>query len=153
VVSRAKSASDAWGSLLRVHAALVPRFDQVVRAATGLPLAWYDVLLELAHASEGRLRVGELGDRVVLSRSRVSRVVDEIAARGLVAREDDATDRRAAFAVLTPAGRACFEATAAVYVRAIEDQFAAKLTGAELRQLTALLERIITNLEAERPAR
>lgn len=150
--SKSKLAADAWGSLLRVHAALVPRFDESVRTAAELPLAWYDVLLELAHAPDNRLRVGELGERVVLSRSRVSRVVDEMAGRGLVAKEDDATDRRSAFAVLTSAGRSRFEAAASVYVRAIEEQFAAPLTGAELRTLTALLERII-NLEAERPAR
>ncbi len=141
--SRLKVAADAWGSLLRVHAALVPRFDEVVRTATGLPLAWYDVLLELAHAPEGRLRVGELGDRVVLSRSRVSRVVDEMAVRGLVTKEDDPTDRRSAYAALTREGRARFGSAAAVYLRAIEHEFATTLTTAELRNLTSLLERVI----------
>ena len=48
-----------------------------VRASTGLPLAWYDVLLELSGARDGRLTMSQLGERVVLSRSRVSRVVDE----------------------------------------------------------------------------
>jgi DNA-binding MarR family transcriptional regulator len=143
VPSRSKLAADAWGSLLRLHASLVPRFDEAVRSATGLPLAWYDVLLELAYAPDGRLRIGDLGDRVVLSRSRVSRVVDEMAGRGLLSKEGDPTDGRSSYAVLTATGRTRFKAAAAVYVRAIEQQFAADLTSDELRQLTALLARIL----------
>jgi len=100
------------------------------------------VLLELAHAPDGRLRVGDLGDRVVLSRSRVSRIVDEVAARGLLVKELDPEDRRSTYAVLTEAGRAQFREAARVYVSAIEEQFAAGLKSDELRQLADLLNRV-----------
>ena len=85
-----------WALFLRTHAALVRRLDQELVQATGLPLSWYDVLLELNAVRGHRLRMGELGERVVLSRSRVSRVVDELARKGLVVREPDPADGRGA---------------------------------------------------------
>ena len=83
----ARGRADAWGALLRVHATLVPRLDRELQAAHQLPLAWYDVLLELNSAPDRRLRMSELGERVMLSRTRVSRLVDEMSAAGLVRRE------------------------------------------------------------------
>src|SRR5262245_14784197 len=95
----------AWAALLRVHAALVPALDQELQATHGLPITWYDVLLELNAAPQRRLTMGELGAVAVVSRSRVSRVVDELVRAGLVAREPNPDDRRSAFATITPAGR------------------------------------------------
>lgn len=117
----ATNATAAWESILRVHALVLPRLERVVLAETGTSLAWYDVLLELNSAG-GRLTMGQLGDRVVLSRSRVSRVVDELEAAGLVAREPNPLDRRSAFAVLTSAGRKRFLAVAKVYPPAIDTE-------------------------------
>jgi hypothetical protein len=68
-----------WAALLRVHAAVVPRLERAL-AQERMPLAWYDVLLELNSAPDRRLRMTDLSARVVLSRERVSRVVDELAA-------------------------------------------------------------------------
>ena len=103
------AAADAWGALLRVHAALVPLLDRELQAKHHLPLAWYDVLLELNYGPDRRLRMSELGERVTLSRTRVSRLVDEMTAAGLVGREANPDDRRSAYAVLTPKGRTpCF---------------------------------------------
>src|SRR3954464_13862180 len=95
----------AWGALLHVHAALVPVLDRELQRSVGLPLAWYDLLLELNAAPQRQLRMTELGRRVVLSRTRVSRLVDELAAAGLIRRQAHPTDRRSAFAVLTDEGR------------------------------------------------
>ncbi len=145
--SRQKLAGDAWGALLQVHAALVPELDKELRRRTGLPLAWYDVLLELRAAPEHRLTMSELGDRVVLSRSRVSRVVDELVGEGLVAREVNPLDARSAYAVLTTTGLTRFVQAAPVYVSGIEQRFAAGLSEAELRNLAEVLQRV-----RERPA-
>lgn len=109
----------AWGSILRVQASVLPKLEQTVFASTGMSLTWYDVLLEL-HGAGGRLTMGQLGERVVLSRSRVSRVVDELIVAGCVARETNVDDRRSSFAVLTAEGRARFRAAAKVYLPAIE---------------------------------
>src|SRR5689334_14800222 len=102
--SRTDLATQAWGALLQVHAALVPVMDRRLRRHTGLPLGWYDVLLELQAAPKRRMTMSRLGERVVLSRTRASRVVDELAAAGLVTREANPEDARSSFAVLTRAG-------------------------------------------------
>ncbi|HEY6297946.1 MAG TPA: MarR family transcriptional regulator, partial [Streptosporangiaceae bacterium] len=96
----------AWRALLVAHSRLVPAVEAELRAAGQVSLSWYDVLLELNSAPERRLRMSELGQRVVLSRTRVSRVVDELTAAGLAERQPDQADGRSSFAALTPQGRA-----------------------------------------------
>src|SRR6266702_2783960 len=73
----------AWRQLLVAHSRLVPAIERDLQAAGQVSLSWYDVLLELNAAPGRRLRMSELGQRAVLSRTRVSRVVDELAAAGL----------------------------------------------------------------------
>lgn len=140
--SRRELATNAWAALLRTHAAVVPQLDRTVQRQTGLPLSWYDVLLELAAAPDRRLRMTELGECVVLSRTRVSRIVDEMTGAGLVSREDNADDKRSAYAALTAAGWARYRAAAPHYLGAIEEQFAAGLTDAQLRCVSSALSRI-----------
>jgi DNA-binding MarR family transcriptional regulator len=147
---RTKVAAEAWGSLLQVHAALVPHLDRRLRARTGLPLAWYDVLLELSAARDGRLTMSQLGERVVLSRSRVSRVVDELTHVALVRREVNPDDARSAYAVITPAGLTRFRKAAPVYVRGIVEDFAGNLTVAELEALRSALQRVLARADASR---
>jgi DNA-binding MarR family transcriptional regulator len=148
--TKKRAASEAWGSLLQVHAALVPELDRRLRASTGLPLAWYDVLLELSAARDGRLTMTQLGERAVLSRSRVSRVVDELLRADLVRREANAEDARSAYAVITPAGLARFRQAAPVYVGGIEEEFAGDLTVAELTALTSALRRVLGRVDRAR---
>lgn len=143
--SRRRLAADAWGALLQTHAALVPQLDRSMRAQCGLPLAWYDVLLELAAAPEGRLRMTALAERVVLSRTRISRVVDELVGGGLVTKEPNADDARSSYAVLTAEGRQRFEASAPHYVAEIERRFAAGLSDEELVTIARALRRTQTH--------
>jgi DNA-binding MarR family transcriptional regulator len=114
----------AWASVLRVHAAVVPRLERDL-AAVGMPLSWYDVLLELNAAPDRRLRMTELGARAVLSRERVSRVVDELERAGLVRRERNPDDGRSLLAVITDEGRARLRAAAPAYLAGIERHFGA----------------------------
>ena len=136
----------AWAALLRVHAALVPQLDRELQAACGLPLTWYDVLLELNSATGRRLSMGELGTVAVVSRSRVSRVVDQLAAAGLVTREANPDDRRSAYATITEAGRARLRAAAPTYLGGIERHFTAQLSAAEARTVATSLEKILKAL-------
>jgi DNA-binding MarR family transcriptional regulator len=140
--------ADAWGSILRVHAALVPRLDQRLQAEVGLSLTWYDVLLELNAAEDRRLRMSELGDRVVLSRTRVSRLVDELVRAGLVRREANPDDGRSAYAVMTSEGRRVFRRAAPIYLWAIEEEFATDVTTAELERLRRTLDSVLGRLAA-----
>lgn len=145
MATRKKLAGDAWGALLRVHAAVVPALDNALEARTSLPLAWYDVLLELASEPERRLRMSDLGERVTLSRTRVSRIVDELVAKGYVEKQEHPDDRRSSFAALTRAGEKAFRTAAPIYMGEIEEQFAAGLSAAELERLASLLNGVLAH--------
>lgn len=133
----------AWAALLRVHAALVPRMDRELQQRCGLPLTWYDVLLELNSAPGRRLSMGELGEVVVVSRTRVSRVVEQLVTAGLVRREINTEDKRSAYAVITEDGRKTLRAAAPVYLAAIERYYTSRMTAAESRTVAAALEKVL----------
>ena len=135
--------SATWGALLKVHAALVPRFDRALQEAHGLPLTWYDVLLELNSAPERRLTMGQLGEVAAVSRTRVSRVVDELVRAGLVAREPNPHDGRSAFAAVTNAGRAALRRAAPTYVATVQREFADHLTARETEVLARALRKVL----------
>ena len=140
--SRTKLAADAWGALLQVHAALVPLLDRRLRRAAALPLGWYDVLLELQAAADRRRTMSQLAEQVVLGRTRVSRVVDELVEEGLVKREAHPTDARSAYAVITDEGLARFRSAAPVYRELIRHEFAEELTENELEVLVRALGKV-----------
>ncbi|BEL03258.1 MarR family winged helix-turn-helix transcriptional regulator [Actinoplanes sichuanensis] len=133
----------AWAALLRVHAAVVPVLDRELQAACSLPVTWYDVLLELNYAPDRRLSMGELGQRAVVSRTRVSRVVDALAEAGLVTRESNPDDRRSAYATLTDMGRERFRAAAPVYLDGIRRHFTSLITADESRTIASALQKIL----------
>jgi DNA-binding MarR family transcriptional regulator len=135
--------SDTWGALLKVHAALVPRLDRELQEAHGLPLTWYDVLIELKGAPDGHLTIGQLGSVAAVSRTRVSRVVDELTRAGLVTREPNPDDGRSAFAALTPAGRAALRRAAPTYVAAVRREFADHLSAREAEVLAEALRKVL----------
>lgn len=146
---RRKLAANTWGALLQVHAGLVPLIDREVTERTGLSLAWYDILLELSAASEGRLTMSELAERVVLSRTRVSRLVDELDQVGLVCRVENPDDRRSAYCLLTDAGLRRFKAAAPIYLAAIESRFAEGLTDRQLKDLQQSLLSVKARLDCQ----
>jgi DNA-binding MarR family transcriptional regulator len=133
----------AWAGLLRVHAALVPRLDRELQAACQLPLTWYDVLLELNAAPDKRLSMGELGEAAVVSRTRVSRVVDALVAAGLVEREANPDDKRSAYAKITEAGRKRLREAAPVYLGGIERHFTSRMTATEARTVAEALAKVL----------
>jgi DNA-binding MarR family transcriptional regulator len=133
----------AFAALLKVQAEIVRRLEVRLDGHRLVPIAQYDVLLELNAAPARRLRMQELSDRVVLSRSRVSRVVDEMERAGLVRREPDPDDRRAAFAVITDDGRAALRKAAPVYLQGIEEEFLSHLSLGERRSLERSLRKVL----------
>ena len=132
-----------WSALLRLHAELVPVLDTELQRTTGIPLGWYDVLLELAAAPGRRMRMSDLGGAVVLSRSRVSRVVDELVAKGFVTRAPNPDDGRSAFAALTTAGYKAFRSAAPIYLDRIREQLFPRLSAGEAKQLRRLLVKVL----------
>lgn len=133
---------EAWRLFLLAHAAAVRAIEQDVQRV-GIPLTWYDVLLELNAAEDGQLRMQELSDRVVLSRTRVSRLVDEMALRNLVSKRSDDKDRRSTWAVINTEGRTALRKTAPTYVAGIRKHFNGHLTRTERRALVSALGKVV----------
>lgn len=132
----------AWRALLLAHQRAVRAIEADLAAAETIPLTWYDVLLELQAVPDG-MRMQDLSERVVLSRTRVSRLVDELEREGLVRRRPDPGDGRATIAAITPAGTAAFRATAPVYLAKIDEHFNRHLTARERTALTSGLEHVV----------
>lgn len=132
-----------WRSFLRLHATVVRRLESDLLAEHQLPLASYDVLVQLVEAPEHRLRMTELADRVLLSRSGLTRLVDRLEREGLVQREPCPDDARGLNAVLTDAGFARLRAAAPTHLRGIEDYMLNRLEPGELAELGRLLDRVL----------
>ncbi len=132
----------AWRAFLNAHAAVIGLIERELAEAGRLPLSSYDVLVALSETPGKRLRMHELADRVVLSRSGLSRLVDRLETDGLLARERCGADRRGAYAVLTQQGREALREAWPVYARGIREHFASVLTDPEVDTLTAALGRV-----------
>lgn len=143
----------SWGALLRTHAALVPILDRELQAAVGMPLAWYDVLLELANAPNRQLQMSDLGERVTLSRTRVSRLVDEMQRAGYVEKQAHPSDRRSVYAKMTSIGRKQFRAAAPVYARGIHEHFVSHLRPSEITAIATGLQRVARAAAQPSPSR
>src|SRR6516162_2652890 len=133
----------AWRTFLKAHATIINLIERDLVTAKRPPLSTYDVLIELYEAPEHRLRMHELAERVVLSRSGLTRLVDRLEAEGLLTRDRCGTDRRGAFAVITEQGIAALQKTWPIYARGIAEYFARWLTLEEAQFLESALGRIL----------
>jgi DNA-binding MarR family transcriptional regulator len=133
---------DAWRALLNAHAAMTERVDQALAAAGLRPLAWYDVLWALYRSPEQRLRMSQLADQTVITRSGLTRLVDRMEAAGVVERAPTRDDRRGAYAVITDHGRDLLRRMWPVYGGVVREHFAARLGEGELRVVRDALGRI-----------
>jgi DNA-binding MarR family transcriptional regulator len=133
-----------WALFLTAHAVMIEQVEARL-ARAGLPaLAWYDVLWGLERAEGGRLRMHELAEKVVLSRSNLSRLVDRLEETGLVERERSAEDRRGAFAVLTEEGKVMRRKMWPVYEACIREYFGSVLSDEEAKVLAEVLRRMLS---------
>jgi DNA-binding MarR family transcriptional regulator len=139
-----KSVLKAWSDFLGAHALALRRIGERLKAAGTPPLEWYDVLLELDRAG-GRLKIGDLAERVVIAPYNMTRLLDRLEAEGLLRRERSATDRRSADAVLTEKGAALRRSMWPVYERAILEAFA-PLSERDAEAMTRILSRVIAQL-------
>jgi DNA-binding MarR family transcriptional regulator len=131
-----------WRAFLRAHAGVTRQLERELAAEAGMPLTWYDVLLQLAEAPDRRLRMAELADRVLLSRSGLTRLVDRLQADNLVSREPSPDDARGTFTVLTAEGLAALRRTAPVHLAGVQRHWLEHFSDDELRQLRALLGKL-----------
>ena len=139
-----RSGLEAWATLLRAHATLMRRLEVDLAQATGLALADFDVLAQLAQAG-GELRMAELADRALISRSGMTRRVARLVDEGLVLRANAGADRRGVVVELTDAGVARLTETAPVHLRGVSELFVAQLDQQELAALKSALDKVIVD--------
>ena len=135
----------AWRAFLRAHATVVRRLEAELVAEHDLPLASYDVLVQLSEAPQRALRMTELADRVLLSRSGLTRLVDRLERDGLVTREACPSDARGTLAVLTDAGLDRLRQAWPTHLRGVTEHVTSKLSPHETQLLEELLGRLVAD--------
>lgn len=138
-----------WRAFLRAHAGVTRQLERELSTEAGMPLTWYDVLLQLAEAPERRLRMAELADRVLLSRSGLTRLVDRLQAENLVCREPSPDDARGTYTVLTAEGLVALRRAAPFHLAGVQRHWLAHFSDDELRQLRTLLGKLEDESVAE----
>jgi DNA-binding MarR family transcriptional regulator len=129
----------AWRGFLRVHSALAKALDAELQSAHGLPLSSYEVLITLRTAPAKKLRMAELADRVLLSRSGMTRLVDRLERDGLLERASCDSDARGSFAVLTPKGEELLDG--------VRERFVRHFSAEELVTLAHWWDRVVPGAE------
>lgn len=137
---------EAWRLLLESHRRLATVLDRELIDGHGLGLDWYDVLYQLNSAG-GRLRMHELSDATLFSRTDCTRLVDRMARAGLVRRERAEEDGRGVYAVLTDTGKAALRRAAPTHLDGIQRLFGSHLRPDEVKAMQAGLARIARSPE------
>ncbi len=135
----------AWRSLLSAHSRLMARLDAELQASQGMSVSDYGVLVQLSEAEEGRMRMSELADHLLLSPSGLTRRLDGLVGAGLVDRVRCPTDRRGAYAVLTATGRARLEEAAPDHVEQVRRHFVNRLSRRQLEALVDTLNKVASS--------
>lgn len=133
----------AWRGLLRAHAALAKELDAELEGVHGLPLSSYEVLVVLDDAPDRKLRMAELAEHVLLSRSGMTRLIDRLEREGLVARHTCLGDGRGCYAVLTERGGRCVQEARETHLAGVRQRFLRHFSEDELRMLAACWERLL----------
>lgn len=133
----------AWVGFLRAHASLVRELDGTLVAEHGLPLSSFEVLIRLSRSPDGRQRMSELAESVVLSRSGITRLIDRLERDGLVERIPCEDDARGQYAVLTARGREAFDAARKTHLAGVRRRFLERLEPDELQGMAGYWERLV----------
>jgi DNA-binding MarR family transcriptional regulator len=131
---------DAWQALLHAHHQITRTLDAELREEHDLTLGEYDVLLRLVRAPDRTLRMTEIAQRILISPSGLTRVVDGLEEKGWVQRRRDSDDARVVRARLTDAGREKVRKAARTHLRGIREHFTGRLSNAQLRAVASALQ-------------
>lgn len=132
-----------WRRYLVAHARITRALEAELLAAENLSLASYDVLVQLSESPDGTLRMTELADAVLLSRSGVTRLVERLEQGGLVQRRPAAEDGRGVQAVITADGQERLRVAACTHLAGVTEHFVEPLGGQGLGELDAALDRLL----------
>jgi DNA-binding MarR family transcriptional regulator len=142
----------AWRLFFESALALSDVLEVELKRDAGLPLPWYDAMVQLEEAPDG-LRMNELADRILYSKSSLTRVIDRMEEAGLVRRVRPETDRRSIFVFLTDQGRETMEHARRHHRHGIEQHFARHLADSDVKALVRAFEKISTHVRPLRPGR
>jgi DNA-binding MarR family transcriptional regulator len=132
----------AWKGMLATHSRLVHELDAELERDHGLPLSSYEVLMNLADAEDNRLRMGELADRLLLSRSGITRLADRLEKQGLIERRRCDDDGRGYYAWLTDSGRDLIIAARPDHLDGVRRHFLNRLGPDDIKALGAIWDRL-----------
>jgi DNA-binding MarR family transcriptional regulator len=135
-----------WRAFVQAHARLFRRLDEELQAAHGISLAEYDALLQLVNAPDRRLRMSTLADRVLLSRSGITRLVDRLVAEGMVERSACPTDARGSMATITTLGVSRLRAASRTHLDGVRRYFLDVVPADEQAVVQRSLERVSDGL-------
>jgi DNA-binding MarR family transcriptional regulator len=133
----------AWQAFLRAHHVVTDTLDEELSREQDLPLGSYEVLLHLSLAPARALRMSDLADRVLLSRSGISRLVDRLVSDGLLERHTCESDGRGVYAALTERGHRRLRRAADTHLRGVREHFTDRLSPSELDELARLLGKLL----------
>lgn len=139
----ASAHKNAWITFFVAGRVLVKKVDRALEEANLVPLEVYDVLLLLEESPDRRLRMSELAEKALLSRSGITRLVDRMTKETYIRREGCPTDRRSQYAVLTDEGLKARQSAWPVYRKVIEETFAAEMTCEEAKLVTEVFGRYV----------
>ena len=142
----------AWRLYFESALALTDVLDAELQRDAGIPLRWYDALVHLEETPDG-LRMNELAERILYSKSGFTRVVDRLEEAGLVQRVRPENDRRSILVVLTDQGRTTMEQARRHHRHAIEQHFSQHLSDSDIKALTHALEKLSAHARPLRPGR
>ena len=142
----------AWRLYFESALALMSVLDGEMERDAGIPMRWYDVLVHLEDEPEG-LRMNELAERILYSKSGFTRVVDRLEEAGFVRRVRPENDRRSILVVLTEQGRETLERARKSHRHSIEQHFASHLSDTDVKALDRALEKLSTHVRPLRPGR
>ena len=142
----------AWRLYFESALALADVLDGELERDAGIPLRWYDALVQLEETPDG-LRMNELAERILYSKSGFTRVVDRLEEAGLVQRVRPENDRRSILVVLTDEGRTAMDRARRHHRHAIEQHFSRHLSDTDIKALTRALEKLSAHARPLRPGR
>lgn len=135
----------AWQGFLRSHRTVFAALESQLQSESGIPLAYYSILVRLAEAPERTLRMGELASQLQASPSSISHAITRLETWGWILRQNDPGDRRAQFAVLTDQGADALAAAAPGHILAVRRHLVDRLTDEQIDQLIAISEAVLAD--------
>jgi DNA-binding MarR family transcriptional regulator len=136
----------AWRDLLAYHSEVMFRIERELKAAGAIPLASYDILIELETAAEKRLRLYDLAEACILTKSGITKIVNTLENQNLLKRERCPSDKRGFFAVITEQGGLAVRKTWPIYRGCIQNYFTSVLSETEVAQLGKILPKLRKSL-------